>query len=95
MQYIRNVTTPQTLVFSLPAYFVSPSNLVFTSYEHNFDVEVTATELNHFVKVTFYLSETQAAYFNSGTTFKVQYGTAYDYVQGSVPSDQLIQYQNE
>lgn len=95
MQYIRNVTTTQALIFSLPIDFTTSTNLVFMSYEHNFEVDCTSTTLNHFVRVVFSLTAEQAEYFNSGTTFKVTFGTAFDYVQGSVPSDQVIQYQNE
>lgn len=95
MQYVKNVTDPQSLIFAQPVDYDASTTLKFTSYENNFEVVGSASILNHFLQVAFTLTEEQAALFDSGTTFKVSFGDAYDFVQGDVPSDNVIQYQPE
>lgn len=91
MQYIKPTLSPQRLYFQLPVQ-VTQDILTFTSYENNFQVQCVPIYSNLNVEVTFSLSTAQVALLTSGTTFKVQYGSAVDYVQSDVPSSNVIQY---
>lgn len=96
MQYISPSTVQQKIVFSKPTNTTSTTEtLRFTSYDINFSVTATISQGINFAQATFTLSAAQAAYFVSGTTFKVYLGTSYEYVQGIVPSSEVIQYDPE
>lgn len=96
MQYVQANTSSQYLIFSQKVMESSTEKLKFTSY--GVDFEVTPTEVVdgvHFLQVEFSFTSAQAAYFESTTTFKVQFGSAFDYVSSTVPSNRVIQYDSE
>lgn len=93
-QYVSNVTTPQSLMFTQPVVYDASTKLKFTSYSNNFELVPTITTYHNFLKVTFSLSAAQAALFSTASEFRVQFGSASDLVQGNLNPSPVIQYQS-